>query len=146
MNELGLAEDFSKQVQTFHSLAYRVFNDQRYEQWLGDKEELGRLNLKQVVDEIRRDKNLGEEDIDVGEAKRAIVLWKGALIPPDSAGYSGRFGDVYVDVYRRFEDARLKANAITFDDFAPMAIRQLQRHPEKRNRFVGGVRYIIVDE
>ena len=42
----------------------------------------GRLNLKQVVDEIRRDKNLGEEDIDVGEAKRAIVLWKGALIRP----------------------------------------------------------------
>ena len=146
LKELELGEDFSKQVQTFHSAAYRVINDQRYEQWLGDFEEREHLNLKRIVDRIRADKNLGEEDINVGEARRAIGLWKGALIQPNSAGYSGRFGDAYVDIYKRFEDARLKANAITFDDFVPLAVRQLQRHPDKREHFVGGVRYIIVDE
>lgn len=145
LQELNL-DDYTRQVQTFHSIGFRVIGGRQFQQWYAEFEERAQLCLRRIVSDVQLARRLGEDEISVAEAKRAIGLWKGALIAPSHAGYGGRFSDVYVDIYKRFEDVRIKANAITFDDFVPLAVRQLQNDSRKRDSLVKGLRYIIVDE
>lgn len=121
-SDAGVSKGQMPPVNTFHSYAYGLINSQGFRQWFGDKEELAHLELVRAISQVRRKLRLDENAIDVDDAKQAIGLWKGALIPPSQAGYSGHNGDTYVEVYKAFEQSRLESNAITFDDFVPLAI------------------------
>ena len=144
--EIGIPIGRQPQVNTFHSYSYRVINRRGFLQWFGDTEELAHLALLQAVAKVRRDMDLDDDDLDVNEAKQSIDLWKGALIPPYRAGYAGKDGEAYVAVYHEFERARLNKNAITFDDFVPLAIGELEANSRLRRSQVGELKYIIVDE
>ena len=83
-------------------------------------------------------------DIDFAEAGRAIGLWKGGLIPPERAGYRG--DPRIIEVYAAYEQRRTEKLGVTFDDFVPMAVEVLRRHPDARARVGGTFSHIIVDE
>jgi DNA helicase-2/ATP-dependent DNA helicase PcrA len=83
-------------------------------------------------------------DIDLAEAGRAIGLWKGGLIPPERAGYRG--DPRIIEVYAAYEQRRTERMGVTFDDFVPIAVEVLRRHPEARARIGGTFSHIIVDE
>ena len=146
MTEIGVGEGRQPPVNTFHSYAYGLISPQGFRQWFGDTEELAHLMLVKAVSQVCRDMDLDEDDLDVDEAKQSIGLWKGALIPPSRAGYAGVNGDAYVAVYKEFEKGRLESNAITFDDFVPLAVDMLANNYRLWQAKSRSLRYIIVDE
>ena len=144
--EIGIPKNEQPQVNTFHSYSYRLINKHGFRQWFGDTEELAHIALLRAVEKVRRDMYLDDDDLGVYEADQAIGLWKSALIPPSRAGYAGNYSDAYVAVYKAFEEERLGKNAITFDDFVPLAINELQVNPSLRHSTSAKLKYIIVDE
>lgn len=146
MTEIGIDDRKRPRVNTFHSYAYGLLKGQGFQQWFGETEELAHLALVRSVEKARRQFALDEDDLDVDEAGQAISLWKGGLIPPSRAGYSGEFGEAYAAIYKEYEAERLNSNAITFDDFVPLVVAQLNGDPGIRQRLTNELRYIIVDE
>ena len=100
---LGISRNRQPQVNTFHSYAYRVANLKPHKQWFGEYKELADLELKRSISSVLKQHEMSEEEIDFEDAARAIDLWKGALIPPDRAGYSGPNANVYVAIYQEFD-------------------------------------------
>lgn len=150
LEDIGVPPESQPPVDTFHSYSYKRINIQGFKQWLGDTEELHYLRVKESVDRIRsslakKGEVIDDDNLDVNAAERAIGLWKGALIRPSDAGYEGPYGDAYVAVYRDYERVRLKENAITFDDFVPLAVQSLTVQ-RGTSRNISKLRYIIVDE
>ena len=146
LSEIGVAEERQPSVQTFHSYAYGVTDVQGFINWFENNEALAHLALKRAISNVCRQPKLDEDDLDIAEAKLAIGLWKGALIRPSRAGYDGEDGDIFVAVYKEYERIRLEVNAITYDDFIPLALNGLEKghflHQSNRNK----LKYIIVDE
>ena len=159
LDDLGMDKTYAAQVRTFHAAglaAVRLFLPS-HKQGYGDNPEWQKdLHIKRAVEWVIEERKQHRDDpgdpLDVAEAERSIELWKGALIPPTYAGYSGRFGDAYVAVYRRFEDERRRANALTFEDFTYLACLNAERSLPSaggrmlREELARGVRYIIADE
>ena len=150
LEDIGILRENQPPVDTFHSYSFKKINIQGFKQWFGDTEEHHYLRVKESVDRIRsvyakKGESIDEDSLDVNAAERAIGLWKGALIRPSDAGYEGPYGDVYVEVYGDYERVRLTENAITFDDFVPLAVQSLTGQRGK-TRSINELRYIIVDE
>ena len=139
--QVGLPESMRPAVNTFHSYAYRLIDAQGFKQWFGHTEELAHLALLKARRSVCRAQFLETDDIDLEEARQAIELWKGALIPPSRAGYRGRHSEVYIEVYRVFEELRQKDNGLTYADFVPLALQLLSRQPHTSQ-----IRHLIVDE
>ena len=146
LDELGINRSQQPQVNTFHSYAYRVAKLMGCKQWFGDNEELGILELRRTIDRVVKRYRLDDDDIDLDEAKRAISLWKGALISPGRAGYSGQHSEAHISIYREFEERRLENNAITFDDFVPLAVGLIGSDKNLLAKHAGPLSFIIVDE
>lgn len=151
LDDVGLGKKSGPKLYTFHSFAYNfiswaqkrnLLDNQKT--WIGDREEESRLALHRVIDQMRKDDLLDEEDIDVSEAETAISLWKGSLIPPERAGYRGN--ELMPEVYKRYETFRVRESALTFDDFVPTAIGLLERHADVREQWCAKVDFLIVDE
>ncbi len=148
-----LPERMCPAVNTFHSYAYRLIGkavERRWvpgilQVWVGDLEERTRRTVHQAIQNLTRvDDALDPENIDVDEVLEAIGLWKGALIPPERAGYRG---DAFIPlVYKEFELLRGEANAITFDDFIPLAVEILEADQQSERELVNRFDFLIVDE
>lgn len=146
LSELGLEKSRQPRVNTFHSYAYRVTNLLQKQHWFGDFEEKAVLELRKTIDRVTRTLELNEDESDLEEAKRAISLWKGELIPPSRAGYCGPNGKAYVKIFQDFEEQRHMQNAITFDDFVPFTVEMLKNNDRALEKHAKPLRYIIVDE
>ena len=96
--------------------------------WLADKAELIWLTVKRAITSLEKAKRIPPEAVDPEEALQAISLWKGSLIPPDRAG-SYHFTLSAPGLSGVRELARMEANALTFDDFVPLAIHLLEDSP-----------------
>ena len=115
-------------------------------QWFGEYEGLATLHLLKAISTIAKRQQINRADLSKDEAERAISLWKGSLTRPDCAGYAGSNGDAYVAIYREFEELRHENNAITFDDFIPLAIALIQSDRSRLSKHASALKYIIVDE
>ena len=144
--EIGVEEEKRPRVNTFHSYAYSLIKAGGFRQWFGNTEELAHVALLKAKDRVCREFGLCEGDLDVEEAGKAIGLWKGSLTPPSRAGYDGVYAEAYVSVYKEFERDRRTNNAITFDDFVPLAVDELAKNPDLLHSIARRLKYIIVDE
>ena len=146
--EIGLSREGQPGVDTFHGFCRRFLDLEQGPHWYGDGAELMRLNLLKAIDKVRKAYELADDLpwLDLESAEQAISLWKNALTPPERAGYRGPFGEVFVAIYREYEKARIQARAVTFDDFAPLAVARLSDSGVRRELGLDRLRYIIVDE
>ena len=144
--ELGMSRARQPHVDTFHSYAYRVSNLGAQIQWIGDREGLADLALRQVISVVARQQEVDEDEFSLDEVKRAISLWKGALVPPTRAGYSGSHKEAHIAIYEEFEKLRLKGNAVTYDDYVPLAVALIEGDANRLSKHVSPLKYIIVDE
>ena len=82
--------------------------------------------------------------IDPKVALETVGLWKASLIPPERGGH--RTDPDLPLVYRRFEELRVREQALTFDDFIPEAFKIMDSHPEFQRRWTDRLDHLIVDE
>lgn len=148
----ALARDRQPEVNTFHSFAYRLIRDAAArglfpspsEVWVGEQEHLVRTTVLRSIQELERSGEIPPDAVDVDDALECISLWKGALIPPGRAGH--RHNAHLPAVYKAFERSRIAKNALTFDDFVPLAVDLLTEEQEIRARVVNSFAVVIVDE
>ena len=118
LTKAGLEEGQQPAINTFHSYAYRLIPN-HFKQWIGPTDDL---------------------------VRQAISRWHSALIPPSHAGYEGSDSEPYIELYREYEVRRQRDNAITFDDFVPLAIHGLENPPRQIQNKASHIRFLIVDE
>jgi DNA helicase II / ATP-dependent DNA helicase PcrA len=150
--KVGLPETLQPVVHTFHSFSFHVINQMvkngalpsSTQFWLADKSELIWLTVKRAITNLERAKRFPCEAVDPEDALSAIGLWKGSLIPPDRAG--SHTSPYLPLVYQEFEQLRLSENALTFDDFVPMAVHLFEGNKAVQQRYCQDVQQLIVDE
>jgi DNA helicase-2/ATP-dependent DNA helicase PcrA len=139
-------------VHTFHSYAYTLIQNAmqrrivqgKFVWWINEHEELVRLTLKRAIQALEKQDLLPTEEVDTDIAGEAISLWKGSLIPPHRAGH--RLNRYLPLVYAQFEHLRHEKNALTFDDFVPLAVNILTQGNSLRDEIRAQYSVIIVDE
>ena len=150
--DVGVPRGAQPPVDTFHSFSYRLIREvmktgvvpNATDFWLSGRGEQVWLNVNIAITNLERSKAIPPSEVDPEEAMQAISLWKGSLIPPARAGYRGT---QYVpQVYAEYERLRLRRNALTFDDFVPMAVGILENGRSIRGQFCRHTRHIVVDE
>lgn len=150
--DLGIPNSHRPPVDTFHSFAYRLIQDvmnagllpASTDFWLGGRGEQVWLYVNIAISNLERSKAIPPGHVDPDEAMQAISLWKGSLIPPSRAGYRGsRYLPL---VYAEFEKLRLRKNALTFDDFIPMAVGILEHERSVNQEWCNRADHLIVDE
>jgi DNA helicase-2/ATP-dependent DNA helicase PcrA len=137
-------------IYTFHSFSYHVINTAIHcgfmpdisDYWIDEKEEWVRRTVHAAIRNLSR--TIGDDKVDADDVLECIGLWKSSLIPPERAGHSVNVN--IPRVYAEFERLRLAANALTYDDFVPLAVEILQYEPAMRAKFVGRYDTVIVDE
>ncbi|MEM6283769.1 MAG: ATP-dependent helicase [Chloroflexota bacterium] len=152
LSDLGLPENKRPRVNTFHSFAYHVVHDAIdkgvcdpiRQKWFNENSEQSRRTALRLIQQFEREKRILYQSLDVEEMLMAISLWKGALIPPDRAGYKGN--KVVPDLYLAFEEERLAQGGVTFDDLIPMAVTLLETEPVMQQRWRQRFQHLIVDE
>ncbi|TVR03394.1 MAG: ATP-dependent helicase, partial [Desulfovibrionales bacterium] len=150
--QMGMDGQRQPPVHTFHSVAYRIINDAVAKaflpaftnNWIEDRAEQARYAVHRAIRNLESRKIAHPDSIDPEEALDAIALWKGALIPPERAGYHGKMK--LPAVYAEYERLRTQAHALTFDDFVPLALGILEAEAELRQRWCNRVSAMIVDE
>ena len=139
-----------RHIHTYHSFAYMVMRRmeatglrQRSHHWTPGQQQVA---IARAIDAVghRLNKPYLKDQLDAAEVSQAIGVWEGSLIAPEDAGYHGR--EEVPIVFRDYEALRNRDNAVTFDDYVPIAVEAMS-HPgpiaaEFRNRFD----FVIVDE
>ncbi|MCC6957685.1 MAG: ATP-dependent helicase [Anaerolineales bacterium] len=152
LSNVGLPEVCQPAVHTFHSFSFHILNQlikdgslpSSTQFWLADKAELVWLAVKRAINNLEKARRLPPDAVDPEEALSAIGRWKGSLIPPDRAG---SYASPHLPlIYAEFERLRGEANALTFDDFIPLAIDLLEGQPATRSRYAQELQHLIVDE
>ena len=152
LEKVGLPCNMQPSVHTFHSFSYLVINEaikagllsSKTQFWLSDKAEYVWVCLKRVIGDLEKARRFPPETVDPEQAMQAISLWKGSLIPPHHAGSASQ---PYLPlVYAGFDEFRQSQEALTYDDFIPVAIDLLENNPSFYRRFCGSIQHLIVDE
>jgi DNA helicase-2/ATP-dependent DNA helicase PcrA len=147
-----LPSERQPQVHTFHSYSYSLISEavargylaNIQNAWVGDKEELTRIHIHSAITNLVRRKEIPPDSIDPDDAVECIGLWKNSLIPPDRAGHST--SQLLPRVYQEFERIRIEKNALTYDDFVPLAVGILEAEPAISHQVINSFDAIIVDE
>ncbi len=168
--EIGIPLHDQPQVHTFHSFSYQFINNMMARGllpgiinfWIGDKAELTRRYVHRAINNLKKNQPalVDSEDasdlwkgslippkpVDPDGVIEAIGLWKGSLIPPlkSRAGYRGN--EFFPLVYEEFERLRIEENALTYDDFIPMAVGILETEQDVNEQWSSRVNFVIADE
>ena len=150
--DIGIPAAYQPPVDTFHSFSYRLIRQMMdagvipasTEFWINGRGEQIWLYTNIAITNLERSRRIPPGVIDPEEATQAISLWKGSLIPPSRAGYRG---NPYLPlVYEEYERLRVRKNAITFDDFIPMAVGVLEHERSVNEEWCNRVEHVILDE
>ena len=78
----------------------------------------------------------------------AISRLKDHLTTPAQAAVVARLPHekAVADLYRRYQDAMVAANAVDFGDLVNLMVEVLERHDDVRERFAARYRHVLVDE
>jgi len=101
-----------------------------------------------VVRAETRDAGLDTKEI----PPRRVLAWisrqKNALISPDEAlaGARSPIDRTFADLYRRYEAALGRTDAVDFDDLLVKVIQLFRRHADIAARYAERIRWLLVDE
>ncbi len=152
LESIGVGKN-APRVDTFHSFGFNLINEcvsngwaEGHEvEWIGDREELSRITIIRIINELERQGVIEDrQSVDLEEVMEAISLYKNTLIPPERAGHL--YGEVIPTIYARYEEERLKARAITYDDMVSTAVDLLETNSLVKEGWSNRFRVIIVDE
>ena len=150
--DIGIPRKYQPPVDTFHSFAYRLIRQMMdagvvpasTEFWINGRGEQIWLYTNIAITNLERWRKIPSGVVDPEEATQAVGLWKGSLIPPDRAGYRG--SPSLPLVYEEYERLRIRKNAITFDDFIPMAVGILEHEQSVSDEWCNCAEHVVVDE
>lgn len=138
-------------ISTFHSACVRILRREIAALGLGTSFTIydthdSRVLLKRLIKERHAD----VEGLTAAAAQHRISAWKNELRDPDDVSRELQPGDptgeAVLDVYRAYDDALRRANALDFDDILVYTVHLLNGFPEVRRRYQQKWRHVLVDE
>lgn len=152
LDKVGLSQNLQPSVNTFHSFSFQVIHEAiklgylapKTQFWLSDKSEFIWMSIKRIISDMEKARQILPESVDPEQVLHAIGLWKSSLIPPEQAGSLTQ--PILPIVYGKFETYRHSKDAITYDDFIPIAISMLENHPSIYNLFCSNLEHLFIDE
>ncbi len=78
------------------------------------------MTVHRAIQNLSNNRVIPEDSVDPDDALECIGLWKASLIPPEHARH--KVNPNVPSVYGEFEHLRLERNAVTYDDFVPIAV------------------------
>ncbi len=134
-------------ISTFHSAAARVL-----------RRHIGRLGYSErfsIYDDQDRAKLIrqcmAEENVGEHAIAPAIVAWaidraKNEALGADEVARRPRFGELVARLYRRYQAALERQNALDFADLLLLAVRLFREHPDVLAGYHARLRHVLVDE
>lgn len=141
-------------VDTFHSFAFRWIKEaitrgilpEPQEWWLDEESDRSRLFMHRAIQSLVQEGIVEDGAVDVDAVSSAITMWKSALIPAGSDRAAHASSSDIPLVYARYEEMRVAAGAVGFDDFVSMLLDIHANHADFWRRMCGGIKVVIVDE
>jgi len=138
-------------VHNFHSYSYAIINSAIMkgfippvsDYWVNDREERYNKEIKTAINRLENQRKIDVDSVDIDDVKECIGLWKNSMIPPENAGHKNN--PAIPKVYKEFENLRISHNALTYDDFVPIAVGLLDGEKEFQRKECQ-YQIIIVDE
>ncbi|NNC23997.1 UvrD-helicase domain-containing protein [Salinisphaera sp. USBA-960] len=129
-------------VATFHSLGVTIIRAE------ADTLELKRgFSIFDAEDSDRILADLVGRDVDARKRTRAAIsAWKTALVDPEGAVAEPGGDAAAANAYREYQRRLAAYNAVDFDDLLRLPVQLFRDHPDARERWQNGFRYILVDE
>ncbi len=136
-------------ISTFHSAGLRILRHNAQHlgysnQFVVYDEQDTKGVLKQVIQEL----NINDDRYPIDTFSRAIDRWKNSYVLPAEAGKSAFSveSDLQAQVYARYQELLLAANAMDFGDLLVNAVRVLREFPDVLEYYRRTLHYILVDE
>jgi len=134
---------------TFHSACLRILR--QHAQRLGYRNDFviyDDQDSKNVLKEIIKDLGLNDKKFSPAMFTRLIDDAKNAFILPEQyrEHFASRKDDLAPDIYTRYQQALLAANAMDFGDLLMNAVLLFQKHPEVLETYQNALQFVLVDE
>ena len=136
-------------IGTFHATGLKILRREAKLIGLGnnfavfDEDDSARL-IKDVI----KSRGWGLDENPVPLVRDRISRWKSGLVTPDEA--AERAGDAaegrHAEVFKAYEAALRKNNAVDFDDLIARVVELFTAHPRVKERYARQFRYVLVDE
>jgi DNA helicase-2/ATP-dependent DNA helicase PcrA len=134
-------------ISTFHSATAQVLR--RHIRRLGytasfsiyDDQDRARLIKQCMVEE-----NIGEQALAPAVAAWAIDRAKNEALSPEEVLRRPRFGELAARIYRRYQAALERQNAVDFADLLLLAVRLFREHPDVLAGYHARLQQVLVDE
>jgi DNA helicase-2/ATP-dependent DNA helicase PcrA len=140
---------------TFHSLFSRILRTEAQAiGYTSDYTIYDAADSKSLVRSILKEMQLDEKTYKPGAVQSRISQAKNHLVTPEAYA---RTGQVLVadqeakmprlyEVYRRYAERCRQSNAMDFDDLLMQTYLLFEQHPEIRQKYAAGFRFVLVDE
>jgi DNA helicase-2/ATP-dependent DNA helicase PcrA len=140
---------------TFHSLFSRILRTEAQAiGYTSDYTIYDAADSKSLVRSILKEMQLDEKTYKPGAVQSRISQAKNHLVTPEAYA---RTGQVLVadqeakmprlyEVYRRYAERCRQSNAMDFDDLLMQTYMLFEQHPEIRQKYAAGFRFVLVDE
>lgn len=136
-------------ISTFHSAGLRILRHNAHHlgysnQFVVYDEQDTKGVLKQVIQEL----NINDDRYPLDGFSRAIDRWKNNYVLTAEAGRNAFSveSDLQAQVYARYQQLLLAANAMDFGDLLVNAVRVLREFPDVLEYYRRTLHYILVDE
>ena len=136
-------------ISTFHSAGLRMLRHNAHllsytNQFVVYDDQDTKGVLKQIIKEL----NINEDRYPLDGFSRAIDRWKNNFVLPAEAGKKtfSVENDLQAQVYARYQELLLAANAMDFGDLLVNAVRVLREFPDVLDYYRRTLHYILVDE
>ena len=149
VNKLVPGKESVLNIGTFHSICARILrNEIHHLGYTADFSIFDVQDQKSLVKVVIESMDLPKNYVTPQEVRHKISYFKNKLITPGEAKKKAHLvlEKTYADIYKKYQKALIKNNAVDFDDLLILPLTLFEKHPKILDKYREKWQYILVDE
>lgn len=149
VKKLVKGEEANVNIGTFHSICARILRRDIHH--LGYTPDFSIFDVQDqvaLVKVVLNAMDIPKNYVTPQEVRHKISHFKNKLIHPDEAKSKAHLviEKIYADIYKNYQKALVKNNAVDFDDLLLLPLELFEKHPNILEKYRQSWQYILVDE